>query len=438
MKQWMCLLFFAFGVPLIFGRTVSLEQVVCNSGATLSVPVVLDDATGISSVYVQINYDPLILVLTEVERGDLERLFSRDFIVTEEPGNVALLTFATHNATGGSGTLAMLHFTVREGADALYSDLTLADVQLKEETFTKDLSFEEPIQPHSAMVRAFSPTADCHDRRCEGALRVAANTTLANLTLTTGDALTVSDKQTPIVITETLAVDGALRLRAPKNGWHGQRYEVLSCTNPNVVFAQDDIPETYTLSAETIEGMTTYILTSTATETVIPVTAEVDLSTADQDAIRNLLASLLTDVTSIRVKGSLEAIQVGVDLGILPKFKRVTASEERSSASILEATFGLPNLKITAFDVKAGRVAVQVVPAEGATLAQPLRTGVLHLQGTPTLSQQMSEIELPETAIDCSDYLSENHTGTVRFTLQLGDYSFFKVVVNRSQTSINP
>jgi hypothetical protein len=81
---------------------------------------------------------------------------------------------------------------------------------------------------------------------------------------------------------------------------------------------------------------------------------------------------------------------------------------------------------------------VQVIPANGATLTHPLRTGVLHLNGSATLSEQMSEIELPETTIDCSDYLSENNTGTVRFTLQLGDYTFFKVVVKRSEPPTNP
>ena len=190
----MSLLLFAFGIPLVFGRTVSLEHIVCNAGASLSVPIILDDATGIASVYAQINYDPLVLVLTEVEEGNLQQHFSSDFVVTEEPGNIALLTFASHNVTEGSGTLAILHFTVREGADALYSDLTLADVQLKEETATKDLSFEYPIQPQNAIVRSFATHADCVDRLGEGAIRVAANTTLANLTLYAGDALTVSDK----------------------------------------------------------------------------------------------------------------------------------------------------------------------------------------------------------------------------------------------------
>lgn len=438
MKQWMSLLLLTFGVPLVFGRTVSLEHIVCNAGASLSVPVVLDDAPGIASVYAQINYDPLVLVLTEVEQGNLQQHFSSDFVVTEEPGNIALLTFASHNVTEGSGTLAILHFTVREGADALYSDLTLADVQLKEETATKDLSFEHPIQPQNAIVRSFAAHADCVDRLGEGAIRVAANTTLANLTLYAGDALTVSDKQTPILITENLNIGGALRLRAPKSGWHGQRYEVLTCTNPNVVFEQDDIPENYTLTTETKEGSVTYVLSSTAVETVIPVTGEVELLAADQDAIRNLLANHLTDVTEIRVKGSLEAVQVGVDLGILPKIKRLNLSKGVGNTNIIEATFELPSLKITAFDVKAGRVAVQVLPANGAMLTHPLRTGVLHLNGSPTLSEQMSEIEIPETAIDCSDYLSENNTGTVRFTLQLGDYTFFKVIVKRSEPSTNP
>ena len=438
MKRLMSLLLFAFGIPLVFGRTVSLEHIVCNAGASLSVPIILDDATGIASVYAQINYDPLVLVLTEVEEGNLQQHFSSDFVVTEEPGNIALLTFASHNVTEGSGTLAILHFTVREGADALYSDLTLADVQLKEETATKDLSFEYPIQPQNAIVRSFATHADCVDRLGEGAIRVAANTTLANLTLYAGDALTVSDKQTPIVITENLNIGGALRLRAPKSAWHGQRYEVLSCTNPNVVFTQDDIPENYTLTTETKEGSVTYVLSSTAVETVIPVTGDVEIPAADQDAIRNLLTNHLTDVTEIRVKGSLEAVQVGVDLGVLPKIKRLDLSKGVENTNIIEAIFELPSLKITAFDVKAGRVAVQVLPANGATLTHPLRTGVLHLNGSLTLSEQMSEIEIPETAIDCSDYLSENNTGTVRFTLQLGDYTFFKVVVKRSEPSTNP
>jgi hypothetical protein len=324
-----------------------------------------------------------------------------------------------------------LNFSVREGADALYSDLTLADVQIKEETFTKDLTLETPLTPKNAMVRSFSMDADCKDRLAEGYACVADETQLANLTLQEGDVLAVSDRQTPIVVTETLTVEGALKLRAPRKGWTGQRYEVLKSSNTEVVFDEATIPKEYMLSIESSDGVVTYVLTSTAVDPVIPIQSMVPLSNADQDGIRRLLATQLEGVTAITVNGTLEAIQVGLDLGIRPSIRPKSRTATEAEGQTLVVDFVLPTLKIIDFDLKAGRVVVQILPAEGAVIAKTAMTGVLHLHGSQTLSESMAEISLASDAIDLSGYLDENQKGIVRFTVQLGDYSFFKVVVQR-------
>jgi hypothetical protein len=391
----------------------------------------MDDTDGISAVYVQINYDPMVLVLTSVEPGELKEVFTADFITTEVPGSIAIVAYEHRNVGAQQGVLAYLNFSVREGADALYSDLTLADVQIKEETFTKDLTLETPLTPKNAMVRSFSMDADCKDRLAEGYACVADETQLANLTLQEGDVLAVSDRQTPIVVTETLTVEGALKLRAPRKGWTGQRYEVLKSSNTEVVFDEATIPKEYMLSIESSDGVVTYVLTSTAVDPVIPIQSMVPLSNADQDGIRQLLATQLEGVTAITVNGTLEAIQVGLDLGIRPSIRPKSRTATEAEGQTLVVDFALPTLKIIDFDLKAGRVVVQILPAEGAVIAKTAMTGVLHLHGSQTLSESMAEISLASDAIDLSGYLDENQKGIVRFTVQLGDYSFFKVVVQR-------
>jgi hypothetical protein len=279
-------------------------------------------------------------------------------------------------------------------------------------------------------VRSFATTSSCADRFGEGALCVAKETQLETLTLRAGDTLSISERQEPIVITDTLTTDGALRLRAPDTGWNGRRYEILKTTNATVTFAVTDIPEDYALSTETTDGVVTYALTNTSQEPAIPVTAEVALSDADKDAIRALLVDQLEGVAAISIQGTQEAIQVGLDLGIFPKVSQLQSMDVEANTTLI-AEFALPTLKVVAFDVKTGSVSVQVIPAEGSTIAKSAITGVLHLHGAKTLAETMSEIS--NVDINVSEYLTEGTKGMIGFTLQLGDYSFFKVVVERRE-----
>lgn len=415
-------------------REVALESVVCNPGSRVCVPVTLDDTQGLAVASFTVNYDPMVMTFAEAEEGTLKDLFSFDFTVLDETGVVTVVLVAPANITASrGGTLAELYFYVREGTEALYSDVALAEVELNEESMTLDLANKQTLTPKGAVVRSFATTSSCADRFGEGALCVAKETQLEKLSLRAGDVLSVSERQVPIVITDTLTTEGALRLRAPNTGWNGRRYEVLTTTNAAVTFAAADLPENYALTTEAADGVVTYVLTNTAVEPTIPIETAVDLSDADKDAIRYLLAENLEGITAITVNGSKEAIQVGLDLGIQPKLSRLQLMSA-DAASTLVAAFALPTLKVTAFDVKTGSIAVQVIPTEGATITKPVVNGVLHVHGGETL-KTMSPLSNVE--INVSDYLTKGKEGSVGFTLQLGDYSFFKVVVERAASESN-
>ena len=162
------LLLCLFTCVILSAQTVRLGNVVGNPKARFTIPVELDHVTGISAAEVLITYNPLVLVLTEVKQGTLQHHFSKDFIVSEEAGVIEIFTFGRENGNARSrvgGSIAELTFAVREGSEGLYSDLTLANVRLREQTFTVDLTKEQMLTPANGMVRSFATDAACIDRQ---------------------------------------------------------------------------------------------------------------------------------------------------------------------------------------------------------------------------------------------------------------------------------
>lgn len=427
----LCLVIGLLTVGSLAAQSVRLGNVICNPGAHFSVPIEMDSVSGIASVSLMVTYDPMCLVLTDVRQGSLATHFSREFLAIESTGSVEIVTFGKENGSARSatsGTIAELSFVAREGSSGSYSDLTLAYVQVNERTMTVDLT-TKGVTPKHGLLRSFAPTADCSDRLTEGAVRVAADTVLRNLTLNAGDVLEVSDAQTPVIVNGTLDAPAPIRLKAPRNGWTTATYTVLQTTAEGVTFDFDeDAPECYTLSSTETDGVTTYTLAVTVgDEAAVELPDGVTLAVDDIAAVRERLASARQSASVINVVGSQEAITLGLDLGLQPE---TSLSEDGDT---LTARFALPTLSVASFDPQSGIVKVKVVPPQGASIAKDLVTGILHVYGTERLSEAMTEIESPQ--IDLTAYRGADTSGEVSLTVSLGRKTFIRVIAGRVTTT---
>ncbi|MGN0890417.1 MAG: cohesin domain-containing protein [Candidatus Spyradenecus sp.] len=406
----------------LWGREVTLGNVLCNPGGHFTVPILLDDVSDVAAISLHITYEPTVLVLTAVKPGTLREHFAAEFSVEEAPGSVEIMTFGRgQSARTVGGSVAELCFTARPGSEAMTSGLTIANAHVWERTVTEDLSVNNPLVPKSGVLTSASTAADCRARLGEGSLTVAAETAVRALALEAGDALCLSSAQRPIVVSEALTATGALRLLAPEGGWTTARYEVLQAPVAGLTLTLEDPPEDYTLSEETSGGVTTYVLTASVADEV-PIRTEDTLSAEDAQGIRALLGDQLSGVTEIIAQGSQEAIELGVDLGIAPETTR--------SGSTLTATFTLPQLAVVGFDPQSGIIRVRVEPGEGSLIKGTIVTGVLHVHGAETLGGTWSE--LPEITVDLSAYQSAETLGEFQVTAQLGRHTFIKVIAGRS------
>lgn len=423
----------ALAAGMAAARGVRLDSVVCNPGTRVAIPATLDEAQGLAVVTLTVNYDPLVLDFVEAREGTLADAFSFDFSVTEETGSVTVVAVAPEDiAESRGGTVAEFVFDVRPGSEALHSPLALADVRLEEETLTRDLTRDEAIAPTGGLVRPLAEGGDCLTRLGDQPIVVAAGTTLRRLALADGDALQATAGGDPVTV-EAVEAAAPIRVASPSGGWATARYELLRCQTPGLTLTLDtaDAPDAYTLTEITsADGMTTYVLEATVWAT-IPVSAETPLSSADENLLRELLADRLDGVTTIRAKGSREAILAGLDLGIVP----VCAVEDGT----LTATFELPELRITAFDPATGTAQVRVIPAEGATITQEVRTGVLQVWATEDLGVEMKAV--PDAAFNLQNYVGQGLAGVAlpeAFRLSLGRNLFIKVVADHPAVTEQP
>jgi hypothetical protein len=121
---------------------VSVGTYVANSGKTVTVPVMLDSAAGLSYASATLTYDPQVLVVTKAEAGSLKSLMAEDFVATDTNGTLTVSIFGStkENVASGSGAIANVTFAVREGTQGLYSDIAVNDVELGEKTGVKDVT----------------------------------------------------------------------------------------------------------------------------------------------------------------------------------------------------------------------------------------------------------------------------------------------------------
>ena len=418
MKKVNVLVVVAMCAIVSLGYEVKVGTVVCNPGKTVCVPVSLDDARGASFTAVRVAYDPQVLVVMKVEEGSLCKTLSDDFIVTadESAGIVSFALFGTNTVSQSvSGTLARLHFAVRDGTAGLYSDLAVAGVQFGDVSSVRDITVSSAVTTVNGMVRVMRETAEV--ARLENAEVIVADTALGALALSAGDAIQASDAQTAITVSGAVTAVGAIAVKEPANGWASGRYALLSTTTPGLTFSLEGV-DGATFSAETVNGVTTYYANiSVAGE--IAVTSATELSAGTKNQIRSMLSGQLDGVTEIVVTGPEGNVDVIADMGIAPSCTR--------DGTRLLATYAMPELRITQFDPQTGVVRFKVTPGTGNQIVSEIATGYIHVFGTDNLGEKMKYIS--KVGFDLTPYLKAETKGEGTIFVTLGTHTFLKIKV---------
>ena len=401
-----------------FAYRVSVGTYVVNAGMTVTVPVVLDSAAGLSYAGATLTYDPQVLVVTKIEAGSLKTVMPEDFVTTGTNGSVSVSIFGSTetNVVAGAGAIADITFAIREGAAGRYSDITVTAVDIGEKTGVKDVTAGNALSVVHGMVRVMA--ADAAVARLEGAQTVAPDTCLGSLALAEGDAIQASDSQTPVVVLGAVSGVSSIPVAAPVNGWAGGRYALLSTPTVGLKFTLEGVDEVE-FSQEAANGVITYYATLSVDGEVPVVCDSEELSAGTQNQIRELLGEKIKGVSKIAVSGPKGLIGTIADMGIAP----ATTVE----GGILTATYSMPEIRITNFDPQTGAVRIKVTPGEGNTIVSEIATGYLHVYGTDDLSKAMTRIE--KVGYDLTPYLKDATKGEAVLSVTLGTHTFLKVKV---------
>ena len=397
---------------------ISVGTYVSNAGKTVTVPVALDSAAGLSYASATITYDPQVLVVTKAEAGSLKSLMAEDFTAVDTNGTLTVSIFGSTdaNVASGVGTIANVTFAVREGTDGLYSDLAVSNVELGEKTGVKDVTAGNPVTTVNGMVRVMRETAEV--ARLENAEVIVADTTLGALALSAGDAIQASDAQTAITVSGAVTASGAIAVKEPANGWASGRYALLLTTTPGLTFSLEGV-DGATFSAETANGVTTYYAAVTVAGEIAVTCATDSLSAGTKNQIRSLLSGQLDGVTEIVVTGTAGSVDVIADMGIAPSCTR--------DGTRLLAAYTMPELRITQFDPQTGAVRFKVTPGAGNQIVSEIATGYIHVFGTDNLSEKMRYIS--KVGFDLTPYLKAETKGEGTLYVTLGTHTFLKIKV---------
>lgn len=425
----------------VFGYQVSVGTYVANAGENkrVTVPVMLDDAAGLSYAGASIAYDPQILVVTKVEAGSLKAVMSDDFVSADTNGTLNVSIFATPgtNVESGGGSIALVTFAVREGTAGLYSDLSVTDVQLGEKTGVRDVTVENPVATVNGMVRVMASSAAVE--RLENAQTVCADTALGSLLLKNGDSIQASDGQTPIVVSGAVTSEAAsIRVCQPVNGWAGGRYAILSTTTAGLSFELDGIDGAVT--SEVSDGVTTYYATIDIAGEVPIVCDDEALTPGAMNQIREnarLVFDGKADSASLALKAKFESakmievdgpegeVSTIADMGISPAFG------ELDDAGTLHLTYAMPKLVITAFNAQTGAVRFKVTPGEGNQIVSEIAMGYIHVYGTSNIGEKMRYIS--SVGFDLTPYLKPETKGEGVLNVTLGTHTFLKIKIEGVQ-----
>lgn len=417
LKSFLSLVFLALA-PAALAYQVSVGTYVANAGKTVTVPVALDSAAGLSYASATITYDPQVLVVTKAEAGSLKALMAEDFTAVDTNGTLTVSIFGSTdaNVASGAGTIANVTFAVRAGTDGLYSDLAVSNVELGEKTGVKDVTAGNPVTTVNGMVRVMATSAQV--ARLENAEVIVADTTLGALALSAGDAIQASDAQTAITVSSAVTAAGAIAVKEPANGWASGRYALLSTTTTGLTFNLEGV-DGATFSTETTNGVTTYYASVTVAGEIAVTCATESLSAGTKNQIRSMLSGQLDGVTEIVVTGPTGSVDVIADMGIAPSCTR--------DGTRLLAVYAMPELRITQFDPKTGAVRFKVTPGAGNQIVSEIATGYIHVFGTSNLNAKMQYIS--QVGFDLTPYLKAETKGEGTLYVTLGTHTFLKIKV---------
>lgn len=421
--------------PTALAYQVSVGTYVSNAGKTVTVPVALDSAAGLSYAGATLTYDPQVLVVTKAEAGSLKTLMAEDFVATDTNGTLTVAIFGSTDANiaAGSGSIANVTFAVRDGTEGLYSDIAVSDIELGEKSGVKDVTAGNPVRTVNGMVRVMGAGADV--ARLENAQIISADTVLGSLTLADGDSIQASDNQTAIRVTGAVTATGAIAVKPPVNGWASGTYALLSTPTAGLTFTG----VAGNITSEVTNGITTYFAAVTV-DGEIPLAADdptETLTAGERNLIRTnarlvfdgktdsaslAKKALYESATAIKVLGPKGYVGVIADMGISPLF--APALDETGT---LKLTYTMPKLEITAFDPKTGAVRFKVTPGEGNQIVSEIATGYIHVYGTDTLGEKMKYIS--QVGFDLTPYLKQATKGEGVLNVTLGSHTFLKIKV---------
>ncbi len=394
-------------------RTVATSTIVCNSGTIVSVPLTIDDLSDVGAALFTINYDSTAVVCLGIDTG--AAVSESNFTAFDSGAGTIIVSVGSF--TAASGEIARLRFFAREGTQGLYSDVTIADVDLGAKDGLTDISVANPLTTTNGMVRIVSSSAEV--TRLENPFYVAPRTQLKTLTLKEGDGIIADADGEPICVSGVVTAMDAIPVSAPLGGWQSGTYALLSTPTSGLTFTLEGTPDA-ALRPETADGITTYYADVTVEGSVEIAGEDGTLSAATRAQVKELLATELAahpDVKSVTVKGNAALIPVVADLGIAPQLDVL--------GTTATARYATPTLKIIAFEPKTGLVRIKVEPGEGNSIRAPLATGCLHAYGTSDLSQKMRFIS--GTSFDLTPYLQDATKGEADLTVALGSYTFIKI-----------
>ena len=404
----------------VFARTVEVGTVAANPGATVSVGVSVDSLENVGAATLVIGYDPTVAVCLGVDAGEMADPVAMTYADTGS-GRIVAVFSGFGGATQG-GELMRMRFSVRDGTQGLFSDVTLQDVQIGAKDGVSDLSVADPVRTVNGMVRVVA--AEAALSRLEEKFTVWEKTSLGALTLADGDGIMAADDGEPIVVSGGVSAAGAVRVVSPRYGWQTGRYAILSTTTKGLSFELEGVVNA-TFFAETDQGVVTYYA-DVEVEGSFDVVPDIgELSSSDKARLMAQLKPLLAahpEVKRVVVRGEVALAALIADLGIVPQLS-VSGGEA-------SAEYARPELKIIAFDPKTSHVRIKVTPGEGNRIASTLASGCVHVYGTRTLGEKMRY--LSGTAFDLTAYLKADTLGEADLTVALGSFTFIKVKIENS------
>ena len=402
--------------------TIPVGTYVCNPGAQVRVPVVLDSARGLVGVSVTLAYDPQVAVCSRVEPGNLDAVFDDEFLVANEgDGTVTASMFklGQNVAEDIGGTVATFVFLARNGTAGEFSDVTVTKVELLEESGVRDVTVNNPVSTKNGMIRVMA--SDASTARMEEVQTVVADSRLGSLALSAGDGIQASDAGTPIIVDGSVtAPESVVPVAAPDHGWATAIYTLLKTPTSGLAFSSSTNASDRLAVTETrANGISTYELVVASVDGLAVLSLDDDLDASLQAYVRECVGRP-AGINTVWVEGGVDAVSMARAFGIRPG---VLLFDDYA-----EATFAMPTVRCTGIDVKHSTVTAVVEPAPGNTIAGDGKVrGIVELMGRRDLADLPSAIQ--GAVIDTSHYFDPETKGAVGATATFGDNHFFQICI---------